>query len=269
MHQTKEEQLLYKRFCELSRVAYQRGICMYSEFTGLAGRTLAWQAVAEQYSDLPEQALPITAYGGYEEAERVILCFLPDRDSDIPLTECYPLRCVRIAPVNRRFGEDLSHRDYLGTIMGLGLERDQIGDILVRQEGTAGAEATVGYVFCKANKAELLTDLTRIRHTTVTAEVIEPGQLHWEQKYKDISGSVSSLRLDAVIAVAIRTSRTQGLQLVRDGNIYINGKCCTENAKLLQDGDVISVRGHGKYRFRYTGSQSKKGRYQITVQQYI
>lgn len=269
MHRTKEEQLLYKRFHELSRVAYQRGICIYSEFTGLAGQTLAWQAVSEQYPDLPEQALPITAYGGYEEAERVILCFLPDKDADIPVAQSYPLCCMRIAPVNKRFSEDLSHRDYLGTVMGLGLERDQIGDILVRKEGAAGAEFSVGYVFCKANKAELLANLTRIRHTTVAAEVIEVDQLHWEQKYKDISGSVSSMRLDAVLAVAIRTSRTQGLQLVRDGNIYINGKCCTENARLLQDGDVISVRGHGKYRFRHTGSQSKKGRYQITVQQYI
>ena len=93
--------------------------------------------------------------------------------------------------------------------------------------------------------------------------------LHWEQKYKDISGSVTTPRLDAVLSVAIRTSRTQGLQLIRDGNIYINGKCCTENAKLLREGDIISVRGYGKYRFRQTGVRSKKGRYHIMVQQYI
>lgn len=75
-------------------------------------------------------------------------------------------------------------------------------------------------------------ELDRIRHTTVKTECIPLNQLHWEQKYKDISGSVTTPRLDAVLSVAIRTSRTQGLQLIRDGNIYINGKCCTENAKL-------------------------------------
>lgn len=269
MHQTKEEQLLFKRFVELSNMAYQRGVCLFSEFLGLAEQTLAWQAVSEQYPDLPEVSLPVVAYGGFEEAERKIICFLPEAGFEHPLQQQFPLCCVRIAPVNRRFGEPLSHRDFLGTIMGLGLERDQLGDILVRKEGPDGAEATVGYVFCKANKAELLTGLTRFRHTTVTATVIEPEQLHWEQKYKEISGSVSSPRLDAVLSVAIRTSRTQGLRLIREGNIYINGKCCTENAKLLQEGDVISVRGHGKYRFRHKGSQSKKGRYHITVQQYI
>ena len=112
-------------------------------------------------------------------------------------------------------------------------------------------------------------ELDRIRHTTVRTECIPLNQLHWEQKYKDISGSVTTPRLDAVLSVAIRTSRTQGLQLIRDGNIYINGKCCTENAKLLREGDIISVRGYGKYRFRQTGVQSKKGRYHIMVQQYI
>lgn len=269
MHQTKEEQLLFKRFGELSNMAYQRGFCMYSEFLGLAEQSLAWQAVAGQYPDLPETSLPVMAYGGYEEAERKIFCFMPETGFTPPQAEQFPLRCVRIAPVNRRFGEPLSHRDFLGTIMGLGLERDQIGDILVRQEGADGAKATVGYVFCKANKAGMLTELTRFRHTTVAAEIVDSEQLHWEQTYKEISGSVSSPRLDAVLSVALRTSRTQGLRLIQEGNIYINGKCCTENAKMIQEGDILSVRGHGKYRFRHMGSQSKKGRYHITVQQYI
>lgn len=104
----------------------------------------------------------------------------------------------------------------------------------------------------------LILELDRIRHTTVKTECIPLNQLHWEQKYKDISGSVTTPRLDAVLSVAIRTSRTQGLQLIRDGNIYINGKCCTENAKLLREGDIISVRGYGKYRFRQTGVRSKR-----------
>ena len=124
-------------------------------------------------------------------------------------------------------------------------------------------------VFCKSNMESLILELDRIRHTTVKTECIPLNQLHWEQKYKDISGSVTTPRLDAVLSVAIRTSRTQGLQLIRDGNIYINGKCCTENAKLLREGDIISVRGYGKYRFRQTGVRSKKGRYHIMVQQYI
>lgn len=269
MQRAKEQQLLYKRFSDLCRMAYQRGIPMYSDFADLQEQSLARQAVKEQYPDLPEVRLPMASYGGYEEAERRLLCFLPDTDYLQPDIDDYPLCCIRIAPINKKFGEMLSHRDYLGTIMGLGLERDQVGDILVRQEGAEGNACIVGYVFCKQKIAELLTEITRIRHTTVEAQNIKPEQLHWEQQYKNISGSVSSLRLDAILSVAIRTSRTQGLQLIRDGNVYINGISCTENAKTLQNGDIFSVRGHGKYRFQYLGGTSKKGRYPITVQQYI
>lgn len=215
------------------------------------------------------EQLPLYAYGGYEEADRRVLMFMPPEYMDRISDTQFPISCIRIAPVNRKFGEALTHRDYLGTVMGMGLERDQIGDILVRMEGPEGASAAVGYVFCKSNMESLILELDRIRHTTVKTECIPLNQLHWEQKYKDISGSVTTPRLDAVLSVAIRTSRTQGLQLIRDGNIYINGKCCTENAKLLREGDIISVRGYGKYRFRQTGVRSKKGRYHIMVQQYI
>lgn len=269
MPRSKEDQLQYKRFCDLGNMAYQRGFCVYSDFVTIAEQELAYQALETVYPDLHAGQLPLYAYGGYEEADRRVLCFMPTASSDTPSDMQFPISCIRIAPANRRFGEALTHRDYLGTVMGMGLKRDQIGDILVRMEGPEGSTAAVGYVFCKSNMESLLLGLERIRHTTVRTECIPLNQLHWEQKYKDISGSVTTPRLDAVLSVAIRTSRTQGLQLIRDGNIYINGKCCTENAKSLREGDIISVRGHGKYRLYQIGGQSKKGRYHITVQQYI
>lgn len=269
MHRSKEEQILQKRFSDLSRMAYQRGIPFFSDFIGLQERDLVRQAVAQQHPSLQESLLPFAFFGGYPEAERAIVCFLPEKGFPIPVDQEFPISCIRIAPVNRRFSEELTHRDYLGTVMGLGLERDQIGDIVVRREGSEGNEMKVGYVFCKSNKKDLLLDIARIRHTTVAAAEVETAELHWTLEYKDISGSVSSLRLDAVLSVAIRTSRSQGLQLIRDGNIYINGKCCTENAKTLQDGDILSVRGHGKFLFRHSGLKTKKGRYQITAKQYI
>lgn len=212
MPRSKEDQILYKRFRDLGNMAYQRGICVYSDFVTITQQELACQALAELYPDTHVEQLPLYAYGGYEEADRRVLMFMPPEYMDRISDTQFPISCIRIAPVNRKFGEALTHRDYLGTVMGMGLERDQIGDI---------------------------------------------------------SGSVTTPRLDAVLSVAIRTSRTQGLQLIRDGNIYINGKCCTENAKLLREGDIISVRGYGKYRFRQTGVRSKKGRYHIMVQQYI
>lgn len=270
IHRSKEEQMLKKHFEDLSRMAYMRGFPVFSDFSGLAERDLILQAVKAQFPSASSTAMPVAFYGGYPDAERVIAAFLPEAAYPPPEPEEYPLCCIRIKPVNRRFSEELTHRDYLGTVMGLGLERDQIGDIVIRHEGNTGAEFVAAYVFCKQDKAELLSELNRIRHTTVMAEQVEVSEtLHWTPEYKDISGSVSSLRLDAVLAIAIRASRTQSLHIIQDGNIYINGRCCTENAKLLKDGDILSVRGHGKYLFRYNGAVSKKGRYQITIKQYI
>lgn len=270
MHHSKEEQMMRKHFEDLSRMARQRGFPFYSDFTGLAGRDLAYQATAVQFPDLPFSGLPLAFYGGYPDAERGIVSFLPEAGWPAPEPEKYPLSCIRIAPANRRFSEELSHRDYLGTVMGLGLERNQIGDIVIRHEGRKDAEFVVAYIFCKQDKANLLLEVDRIRHTTVIAEKMDTAEtLHWTPEYRDISGSVASLRLDAVLSIAIRASRTQSLHLIRDGSIYINGRCCTENAKLLQDGDILSVRGHGKYLFQHHGAVSKKGRYQITIKQYI
>ncbi len=269
MQWSKEDQVAIKRFQDLCRMAYQRGIPFYSDFIGLAERDFVYQAVSAQYPSLTVQGYPIAFYGGYQDAERTMVCFMPEPGLPEPPADSYPICCIRLEPVNRRFCEDLTHRDYLGTVMGLGLERDQIGDIVVRHESDHTVKMTIAYVFCKQNKAELLLDLNRIRHTTVLAREVDAQSLHWTPEYKEIAGSVSSLRMDAILSIAIRTSRTQGLQLIREGNIYLNGRCCTENAKLLQDGDILTVRGYGKYLFCNTGGVSKKGRYQIIVKQYI
>ncbi|MDE6850872.1 MAG: hypothetical protein K2J67_00065 [Lachnospiraceae bacterium] len=269
MQQSKEEQMAFKHFLNLCRMAYQRGIPLYSDFIGLAHRDFVYQAAAEQFPSLSTQNEPVVFYGGYPDAERNVVCFLPEPDYPKPPADAYPICCIQIKPVNRRFSENLTHRDYLGTIMGLGLERDQIGDIVIKQEGNEFDKTAAAYVFCKQNKAELLLNVNRIRHTTVSATKTDAQSLRWTPEYKEITGSVSSLRMDAVLSIAIRTSRTQGLQLIREGQVYLNGRCCTENAKLLQNGDIFVVRGYGKYLFCDTGGVSKKGRYQIIVKQYI
>lgn len=141
MPRSKEDQILYKRFRDLGNMAYQRGICVYSDFVTITQQELACQALAELYPDTHVEQLPLYAYGGYEEADRRVLMFMPPEYMDRISDTQFPISCIRIAPVNRKFGEALTHRDYLGTVMGMGLERDQIGDILVRMEGPEGASA--------------------------------------------------------------------------------------------------------------------------------
>ncbi len=283
MHLPKEEEILFQHYRDLIQMSYQRGIPAYSNFAGFRDMELGFLALEDFYGrNQFYENIHYQLYGGYGEAERKVFCFLggdgsggilsgemfPGQDlSGMEPSMDFPIACIHIAPANKRFCEPLSHRDYLGTVMGLGLARDQIGDILVEREESPSSCSC--YLFCKRDKAELVSRLTRIRHTTVKAESVDFSRSGWRPSFRDIAGSVSSFRLDALLALAVKVSRSQGLALVQGGNVTLNGRCCTENAKKLQEGDVFSVRGYGKFIFEKTASLSKKGRYRITLKQYI
>lgn len=268
MKLSKDEEMVFQHYRDLIRAAYQRGIPVYSNFAGFRELELGFLALEEFYGKNHfYEHTHYELYGGYEQAERKVFCFLGDGSSQGKSSLNFPVSCVRIAPANKRFCEQLSHRDYLGTVMGLGLTREQIGDILVEREENPSSCSC--YMFCKRDKGELICDLTRIRHTTVKGELVDFSCSGWKPSFRELSGSVSSFRLDAVLTVAIKASRSQGLALVQGGNVVVNGRSCTENAKKLQEGDVFSVRGYGKFIFEKTSSLSKKGRYRITLQQYI
>ena len=268
MHYSKEEQILFQHFNDMIQLSYQRGIPVFSQFASMSEMTLAYQALDDFYGKKWQEGKQVILFGGYPDAERKMLCFLPAEEVFCDELD-FPISCVRIAPANKRFCDALSHRDYLGTIMNLGLTRHQIGEIVVKHENKDAYKASIAYVFCKKDKAELLTELTRIKHTTVVSEVISCEELEWTPEFKDISGSVSSFRLDAVLSLAIKASRSQTLMLIQEGNVFLNGRCCTENAKKLTEGDVFSVRGYGKFIFEKVSAQSKKGRYHIIVKQYM
>ncbi len=269
MHLSKEEQILLKHFSDMIHMSYQRGIPVFSQFVSLHEVELASQALDDFYGKQWYEGEQVVFFGGYQDAERKIICFLPGQ-SDIEVgEEDFPVCCVRAMPVNKRFCDSLNHRDFLGAIMNLGLTRDQIGDILVKQEENMGCHTSTGYIFCKQDKAGLLEELTRIKHTTIVSQVVDFTLMDWQTEFKEIAGSVSSCRLDAVLSLAARVSRSQGLALVQSGSVFLNGRCCTENAKKLTEGDILSVRGYGRFLFAGISTQSKKGRYHVTVKQYI
>jgi RNA-binding protein YlmH len=253
----------------LIQLSYQRGIPVFGQFASLQEQELACQALDTFYGRSWQEGVQASFYGGYPDAERRVVCFLPEQGGFAQDSVDFPICCVRIAPANKRFCEALNHRDYLGCVMNLGITRDQIGDILVQQDKTGGSAVSTAYLFCKRDKAALITDITRIRHTTVTAGEISFEESGWEPSFREITGSVSSFRLDAILSLALKTSRAQSLALIQSGAVALNGRCCTENAKKLEAGDIFSAKGYGKFLFEQTTSLSKKGRYHITVKQYI
>jgi len=266
MDLSKEEQILYRHFDDLIKLADRRGTPVFSGFAGLNEMGLMYKLLEDKGITGELVKNYVITFGGYPYAERQIVCFLPNTLYKVGY-EDFPVDCVRIRPVNHKFCDALTHRDFLGTVMNIGIERDQIGDIIIKREGEN--QLLSGYIFCRNDKTPLLIDITRIRHTAVHAEITDGTLLEYGQKYKDITGSVSSMRLDAVVSVAVKTSRSKCLALVKEGSIFLNGRCCTEGSKNISGGDVISIRGYGKYKIELSQSVTKKGRYHITVKQYI
>ena len=251
----KEEILLKKRIQDLARTAYQRDYVTFSDFLDLNEQNIVHSLKPE------ELGASVRFFGGYEGAERQIAAFLPDAlsyEADIP----YPLACLRIEPLSRKFSEPLTHRDYLGALVHLGIERAMLGDILVRQQ-----EA---YVFCHSRMREFLEEnVTRIRHTSVIVQQITQAEDLPRPQFQSIRGTVASVRLDSVIALAFSSSRSGMLGLIEGGKVFVNGRLTVSNGHPLKNGDVVSVRGYGKFRFEEALGTTKKGRCSILISRYV
>lgn len=266
MELAKEEQILYRHFDDISRLAARRGIPLFSDFAGLNEMDILYRLFEDKgiKGDITRNYM--VSYGGYKDAERQMVCFLPDVWYQEVKEEDFPIECIKISPVSKKFHDALTHRDFLGVVMNAGIERDQIGDIIVKDDGNGDIS---GYVFCCRDKIPVLSGITRIRHTSVYTETCDGTNLSLIQEFKEIQGSVPSMRLDAVIAVAVKSSRSRSLPLIKEGKVYVNGRRCMEGSRNVCDGDIISVRGYGKYRIGKPHAATKKGRYHITVGQYI
>lgn len=249
----KEEQLLEKRLIELSNLAFSRDIVTFSDFLNLNELNILHRTPKDQFKARFE------TYGGYELAERQMVAFLPDA---LYYDYGYPMQALKICPVNKRFAEDLTHRDYLGAIMKLGTSRTKIGDIIQTDDGAI--------VFVKEEISDyIMKNLTRIRHTTITVERRELSDISYEPHFEELKGTVPSVRLDTVLSVAYPLSRSKLTTYIEAAKVFVNGKLITNNGYHLNEGDLISVRGLGRIAYAGILSETKKGRYMISLRKYI
>lgn len=249
----KEEVMLQKRLIELSTLSYKRDIVTFSDFLNLNELNILHTTPKDLFPSRYE------TYGGYEPAERQMVAFLPDA---LYYDYQYPISVLRISPANRKFAEELSHRDFLGGILHLGIERSCLGDLLV--------EDSVCHVFVTDTMADFICEqLTRIRHTVVKTEKIDGESFSFTPRLETVKGTVASVRLDTVLSVAFPLSRSRMTGLVEGGKVFVNGKLITSNGYRLKEGDIISVRGMGKLVYQGVLSETKKGRQYIQVGKYI
>ena len=204
-----------------------------------------------------------TAYvcqGGYEGAERQLILFLPDWLDPDGAAAYTPIRCLRAA---FRQEDRPGHRDFLGSLMGLGLVREKIGDILV---GPDSADLLV----LEGVADFLLQSWSSAGRTRLTVSAVEPDHLHLPAAArKEVRDTVSSLRLDAVVSSGFHMARGKAAALIESGKVQLNWRECVKPDKLLEAGDVVSARGFGKFELSEAGSLTRKGRISIVLQVYV
>lgn len=203
-----------------------------------------------------------TAYvrcGGYDGAERALLLFLPDWMEPEDAESQSPIRCLRAA---FRGTETLTHRDFLGSLMGMGIVREKIGDILV---GPDSADILV-----LDTVAEFLSQSWESAgRAKLNVMEIDPGCIHIpEVRCEERRDTVSSLRLDAVCSTGFRMARGKAAALIESGRVQLNWRECVKPDKPVTTGDTVSARGFGKFELTEVGNLTKKGRIPITVKCY-
>ena len=197
-------------------------------------------------------------WGGHEECERKILGVFPEWE-EIDFS-CYPIRAIRIS---HTYSRELSHRDYLGSIMGLGVERNRIGDIFVFEK----------YAVCFVHESiseYLLGGISKIgsvgvKVCDITGEKIKPPV----KKTRQISAVCASERLDAVLSAITGESRSKVSSLISHERVSINHEIVCDMSKKTAEGDLISVKGYGRFLICSFGSKTRSNRIHIEAQKFI
>ena len=240
------ETLLKKRLAELSHRAFERGYTTYSTFLNLQEISILKSLKLESKYIL---------FGGYENADRCVASFSNDE------VYSYPIVCIKIEPLQQKFSDKLTHRDFLGALMNLGIEREMLGDIKILNNE--------GYLFCLDKISQYIVDnLSSIKHTSVKCKIIEDipelfNQLPDEEEY-----IVSSLRIDTIVSAVFKMSRNSASQLINQEKIFINSKTVYKDSVQLKEGDVVSVRSYGKFIYSQTVNETRKHKMVVAIRLY-
>lgn len=199
---------------------------------------------------LPKSA-DILFFGGYPDAVRLMMGASADEDS-FPITAlefCY------------REQDDLRHRDFLGSLMAMGIRRDTLGDILT------GKGRTV--IFVRDDIVPfLLSDVDKIGRVGVKVSYADVDDLPIPDDIEELLFTLSSLRLDAFVAAAAHLSRDKAARLIKNELVMVDHVTDTEVSSQLKEGMTVTIRKHGKYVLAELRGTSKKGKLRLSVKHY-
>lgn len=249
-----EEQILKGRLSDLAKRAYQQNIYTYSSFLSPSELVL----LEEIRNDI--SYIHMESFGGHELSERQIVGFGSEAEFGYP--GHFPITVIKVMPLLEKFSETLSHRDFLGALMHLGIERNTLGDILTKEK--------TAYIFCMESIAEYICkELTKVKHTNVRCEITNMDIPALKPTLAEEEFPVVSLRLDGIIASLLKCSRSEALSFFEDKKVTLNGRITGRNSTILKEGDIFSVRGYGKFIFNGTGGNTRKGKIYVHIKRYI
>ena len=203
----------------------------------------------------------LVSFGGYENAERQMLVYLPEYLDESALVEDgSPVVCLRATFYE---GDSPSHRDFLGALMGAGIARETVGDICV-------GKGSCDFFVSTEIAPYILQNFTSAGRTRLHLEQISLSEVCVpEPEVKEIKDTVSSLRLDSIISSGFRIGRSAAAQYVTAGKAAIDGLPCEKPDKQVGAGAKISVRGRGKIKVKTVNGLTKKGRISVVIDRYV
>lgn len=201
----------------------------------------------------------LVTFGGYADAQRKMLCYFPDyMEPDFSVDA--PLVCLRAEFYEK---ETLSHRDFLGALMGFGISRDSVGDICV-------AEGSCDFFVTDEVASSLLQSFCEVGRVKIRLRRIDLSEVNIpEPEIRELKDTLASLRLDSVISSGFRIGRSLACTYVSSGKAAINGLPCEKADKQVTEGSEISVRGLGKIKLYSVNGQTKKGRISVVIHRYV
>ena len=207
---------------------------------------------------LEKNGISGTLYGGYMDAERKILGAFPDwQEADFSL---FPIDVLR---VTKKGDGELSHRQYLGTVLSLGIERDKVGDILADEGGA--------YIFLCSDISEFVKEnLSKVGRIGVVAEYADMNDIKLpEKKFEIIDCVAASLRLDAVLSGLLGKSRNEAKNLILSGRVSVNHFETQKTDFCLNEDDLLSIRGFGRAKLCEIGAKTRSDRVHLSFKKYI
>lgn len=235
--------VMFAHIFDMAERCDRSSIGVYGDF--LSENSLAELSMREGY-------LPIkpVLFGGFPDAERKMVAFIPEYEEP-----SFPISAVLVT--SPRIAA-LSHRDFLGSVLGLGIKREKCGDIIINDDGC--------FLILHEDIASFVaSSLTKVGREGVKAQLVSLEKVPFPTRsFKPVTGTVSSLRLDAVVSLFAGKGRGKAAEMVEGGIVFVNGLVCQKCDMRLSDGDVISLRGKGKATLS-VGGTSKKDRVFITL----